>query len=109
LGTWCGRGLKKGTKNVSSAQFVFSNFIYLQFNARNIKGESSGQNTKMEYTLPITALSEMTEKIVSITKYHHQQPLQTADLVSMATCYFSWAINMFFLHGFAGSKSTLKS
>jgi hypothetical protein len=33
---------------------------------------------------------------------------QTAHLQAMATCYFSWAINMFFLHGFAGSKSTLK-
>jgi hypothetical protein len=60
-----------------------------QFNARNIKGENTGQNTKMEYTPPITALSEMTEKIVRIRKYHHQQPPQTADLVAMATCYCS--------------------
>jgi hypothetical protein len=89
--------------------FILRNSNRKHPNARNIKGESTGQNTKMEYTPPITALSEMTEKIVSIRKYHHQQPLQTADLVAMATCYFSWAINMFFLHGFAGSKSTLKS
>jgi hypothetical protein len=31
----------------------------LQFNARNIKGENTGQKTKMNYTPPITALSEM--------------------------------------------------
>jgi hypothetical protein len=31
---------------------------------------------------------------------------QTADLVAMATCYFSWAINIFFLHGFTGSMKT---
>jgi hypothetical protein len=54
-----------------------------------VKGENTGQNTKMNYTPPITALSEMTEKIVSIRKYHHQQPPQTADLVAMATCYCS--------------------
>jgi hypothetical protein len=59
------------------------------FNARNIKGENTGQNTNMEYTSPITALSEMTGKIVSIRKYHHQQPPQTVDLVAMATCYCS--------------------
>jgi hypothetical protein len=34
----------------------------------------------MNYTPPITALSEMTEKIVSIRKYYHQQSPQTADL-----------------------------
>jgi hypothetical protein len=78
------------------------------FNARNIKGENTGQNTKMNYTPPITALSEMTEKIVRIRKYHHQQPPQTADLVGMATCHLSWAINIFSLHGFTRSKSTLK-
>jgi hypothetical protein len=60
-----------------------------QGNARNMKGESTGQKTKMNYTPPITALSEMTEKIVMITKYHHQQPPQTADVVAMASCYCS--------------------
>jgi hypothetical protein len=30
-----------------------------QLNARNIKGENTGQNTKMNYTPPITALSEI--------------------------------------------------
>jgi hypothetical protein len=60
-----------------------------QHNARNIKGHNTGQNTKMNYTPPITALSEMTEKIVSIRKYYHQQPPQIADLVAMATCYCS--------------------
>jgi hypothetical protein len=43
----------------------------------------------MNYTPPITALAEMTGKIVTIRKYHHQQPPQTADLVAMATCYCS--------------------
>jgi hypothetical protein len=33
---------------------------------------------------------------------------QTADLVAMATGYLSWAINIFFLNGFTGIKSTLK-
>jgi hypothetical protein len=83
-------------------------YVCVPFNARNIKGENTGQNTKMNYTPPITALSEMTEKIVRIRKYHHQQPPQTPDLVAMATCYCSWAINIFSLHEFTGSKSTLK-
>jgi hypothetical protein len=33
---------------------------------------------------------------------------QTADLVAMATCHLSWAINIFFLPGFTGTKSNLK-
>jgi hypothetical protein len=63
----------------------------------------------MDHTPSATAMSEMTEKIVSIRQSHHQQSPQTADLQAMATChYFSWAINIFSLHGFTGSKSTLK-
>jgi hypothetical protein len=34
-------------------------FLVLQVNARNIKGENSGQKSKMVYTSPITALSEI--------------------------------------------------
>ena len=52
----------------------------MHFNARNIKGENSGQKPKMVYTPSATAQSEMTEKIVSITQSHHQQSPQTADL-----------------------------
>jgi hypothetical protein len=33
--------------------------VRLPFNARNIKGENTGQNTKMDYMPPITALSEI--------------------------------------------------
>jgi hypothetical protein len=80
----------------------------MHVNARNIKGENTGQKSKMVYTPPITTLPKMTEKIVSIRKYYHQHPPQTADLVGMATCHLSWAINIFFLYGFIGSKSTLK-
>jgi hypothetical protein len=62
----------------------------------------------MNHTPSATAMSEMTEKIVSITQSHHQQSPQIADFQAMATCHFSWAINIFSLHGFTGSKSTLK-
>jgi hypothetical protein len=61
---------------------------FMPFFLQSVKGENTGQKTKIVYTPPITALSEMTEKIVTIRKYH-QQPPQTADLVAMATCYCS--------------------
>jgi hypothetical protein len=38
--------------------------VYTHQCPQHIRGESTGQKTKMNYTPPITALSEMTEKIV---------------------------------------------
>jgi hypothetical protein len=73
-----------------------------QVNARNIKGRPKNKNE-------LHATNHGTIRNDGKNPHHHQQPPQTADLVAMATCYFSWAINMFFLHGFAGSKLTLKS
>ena len=68
---------------------------FLHINARNIKGENSGQKPKMVYTPSATAQSEMTENIVSIKQSHHQQSPQAADLEAISTCHFSRAINMF--------------
>jgi hypothetical protein len=46
------------------------NTVNPHFNARNIKGENSGQKPKMVYTPSATAQSEMTGKIVSIRQSH---------------------------------------
>jgi hypothetical protein len=43
-----------------------------QNNARNIKGENTGLNTKMEYTPLITALSEIALLIIAQL---HKQPI----------------------------------
>jgi hypothetical protein len=68
----------------------------------------------MNYTSSITALSEIQSRYSSVRnrllinpKIYCTAP-QTANLVAMAICYFSCAINMFFLHSFTGCNSTLK-
>jgi hypothetical protein len=71
------------------------------YNARNIKSPKNAQKTKKVHTPPITALSEIDFQLPKTAP-------QTADLVAMATCHLSWAINIFFLPGFTGTKSNLK-
>jgi hypothetical protein len=71
-------------------------------NARNIKKEPKNKNE-----LHATNHGTVRNGLLINPKLSYTAR-QTADLVAMATCHLSWAINTFFLNSFIGTKSTLK-
>jgi hypothetical protein len=92
---------KRDPKGVAGTLFT----MFLPLNARTIKAPPTRRKSKKR---PHAANHGNVRNRLFINPKLYCTAPQTAHLVAMATCHLSWAINIFFLHGLTGYKSTLK-